>query len=112
MSAQPPKSAYEEMDSPSRTLPPIVPVLIAAVIVGAIVFFVVRGNRPVTPASGTITKTFYVEQNTKDRVLAGVEVHVKNGGEKPIYVKEVEVKLVTPSGEFKDTPAPGSDVPR
>lgn len=106
------RSSYEELDSPSRSLPPVVPVLIAAVIVGALIFFVVRGNRPVTPASGTITRTFYVEQNTKDRVLAGVEVSVKNGSDKPIFVREVEVKVTAPNGEFTDSPAPGSDVPR
>ena len=112
MPDQPTKSSYEEMDSPSRSLPPIVPVLIAAIVIGAIVFFVVRGNRPVTPATGTVTKTFYVEQNTKDRVFAGVEVHIKNSSDKTIYVREVEATLVTPAGEFKDSPAPGDDVPR
>src|SRR6266850_1896810 len=89
----PAKSSYQEMDSPSRSLPPVVPVLIAAVIVAAIVFFVVRSNRPITPATGFITKTFYVEQATKDRVLVGVEVHVKNSTDKPIYIKDVEVKV-------------------
>ena len=106
------QNSYQEMDSPERSLPPIGPVLIAGAIVAAIVFFVVKTNRPVTPATGTITKTFYVEQSTKDRVLAGIEVHIKNGSEKPIYVKDIAVKLTTPQGEFKDTPAPANDVPR
>ena len=113
---QPPQpritTSYDELDSPSRSMPPIVPILIAALVVAAIVFFVVRANRPVTPATGSITKTFYVEQTTKDRVLVGVEVHIKNGSEKPIYVRDVVVKVTLPSGELTDTPASAGDVPR
>lgn len=121
MPAQPPKQTFdaghvpmtEEMDSPSRSLPPLVPVLIAAIVVGAIVFFIARSNRPVTPASGSITKTFAVEQNTKDRVLVGVEVHLKNGSDKTIYVRDVTVQVTPATGEpIKDNPAPGSEVPR
>ena len=106
------QSSYQEMDSTERTLPPIVPVLIAAVAIAIALYFVVKTNRPVTPATGSITKVFYVEQSTKDRVLAGVEVHIKNGSEKPIYVKDVSVKLTTPTGELTDTPAPANDISR
>src|SRR5437763_2433011 len=111
-STPPSKSSYEELDSPSRTLPPVVPILIAAVVVAAVVFFIVRSNRPVTPATGSITKVLAVEQSTKDRVLVSIEVHVKNGSEKPIYVRDVTVKANTSAGELTDTPAPANDVPR
>jgi len=111
-STPPRKTSYEELGSPSRTLPPVVPILIAAVVVAEGVFFIVRGNRPVTPATGNITKVFAVEQSTKDRVLGSIEVHVKNGREKPIYVRDVTVKTNTSAGELTDTPAPANDVPR
>src|SRR4051812_9490570 len=107
------KSSYEELNAPERSLPPIVPILIAAVVVAIVVFIIVRTNRPVTPATGFIVRSFYVEQNSKDRVLVGIEVHIKNGSEKPIYVKDVVVKVTPATGdELTDTPAPPNDVPR
>jgi hypothetical protein len=110
--SQPAPSSYQEMDSPSRSLPPIVPVLIAGVLVGAILFFIARSNRPVAPATGSISKVFAVEQSTKDRVLVGVEVNVKNSSDAAIYVKDAKVKVTLPAGQLEDTPAPADDVPR
>ena len=106
------KSSYEELNAPERSLPPVVPILIAAVVVAIVVFIIVRTNKVVTPATGFITKSFYVEQTSKDRVLVGIECHIKNGSEKPIYVKDVAVKVTLPTGELIDTPAPPNDVPR
>ena len=107
------KSSYDELNAPERSLPPIVPILIAAVVVAIVVFIIVRTNRNVTPATGFLTRSFYVEQNSKDRVLVGIEVHIKNGSEKPIYVKDVVVKVTTAKGdELTDNPAPPNDVPR
>src|ERR1700760_3575586 len=89
-------TSYQEMDSPERSLPPVVPVLIAAVVIGIIVFFVARTNRQVPPATGSITKVFAVEQSSKDRVLVGVEVNIKNSEEATIYVKDAAVKVSLP----------------
>jgi hypothetical protein len=109
---QPAPTSYQEMDSPERSLPPIIPVLIAAAVVGAIIFVIARANRPVTPATGNITKVFAVEQSTKDRVLVGVEVHIKNASDAAIYIKDAKVKVTLPTGELVDTPAPANDMPR
>src|SRR5437879_8034604 len=102
----------EEFDSPRKTLPPVVPVLAAAVILGIALFIFLRFTTSVTPASGMITKMFHVEQSSGDRVLVGIEIHLKNMGQKPVWVKGVDVKLTTPQGEFTDQPAPGVDHPR
>ncbi len=108
----PAPGSYQEMDSAGRSLPPVVPVLIAAILIGAIVFVIARKNRQVPPATGSITKVFAVEQTSKDRVLVGVEVNVKNSSDATIYVKDASVKVTLPTGEFEDTPAPGADMPR
>lgn len=120
MSEQPPKPTYdaghvpmtEEMDSASRSLPPIVPVLIAAVVVGAIVFFIARSTRPVAPATGSIAGVFAVEQGSKQSVLVSVAVTVKNSSDAIIYVKDASVKVTLPDKELTDTPAPAVEVPR
>jgi hypothetical protein len=102
----------EEFDSAERSLPPVVPVLIAAVVIAIAVFVLIRTTTSTTPASGNITKMFHVEQSTGDRVLVGIEIHLKNMGPKPVWVRGVDVKLTTPKGEFTDQPAPGVDHPR
>lgn len=117
MTAQPSKPEYdaahvpmtEEFDSFKRTLPPVVPVLIAAVVLGLAVYATLRLTVSTTPASGQITKMVHVQQSTGDRVMVAIEVHLKNMEKKPIWVKGVDVKLKTPQGEFIDQPAPGSD---
>jgi hypothetical protein len=117
MTAQPPQPSYdaghvpmtEEFDSPRRSLPPVGPVLIAAVVLGIVIYAILHFTATPTPATGNITKMFHVEQSTGDRVLVAVEVHLKNMSQKPVWVKGVDVKLTTPSGEFTDKPAPGSD---
>jgi hypothetical protein len=99
----------EEFDSPRRSLPPAVPVVIAAVVLGVAIYAMVRVTTSTTPATGNITKMFHVEQSSGDRVLVAIEIHLKNMGQKPVWVRGVDVKLTTPTGEFTDQPAPGSD---
>jgi hypothetical protein len=120
MTAQPPNPQYdaghvpmtEELDSPRRSLPPAVPVIAAAVVLAIAVFTMVRVTTSTTPASGNITKMSHVEQSSGDRVLVAIELHLKNMGQKPVWVKGVDVKLTTAQGEFTDQPAPASDNPR
>src|SRR5436190_11504076 len=80
----------EEFDSPGRSLPPAVPVLIAAVVLAIAVFAMIRVTTSTTPASGNITKMFHVEQSGGGRVMVGIEVHLKNTSDKPAWVKGVD----------------------
>jgi hypothetical protein len=102
----------QEYDSPRRSLPPIVPVLIAAVVIAVIVFWNARTHRSTVAASGNINKIVAVEQQGGGRVLVLAEVHLQNGANRDIYVHSVQAKLVTPEGEFSDDAAAGADVPR
>src|SRR5438874_2469872 len=101
MNAQPPQPPYdaghvpmtEEFDTPRRSLPTAVPVIIAAVVLGVAIFAMVRVTTSTTPATGNITKMFHVEQSSGDRVLVAIEVHLKNMGQKAVWVRGVDVKL-------------------
>ncbi len=102
----------EELDGAARTLPPVVPVLIAMVVIGVLVAALLYFTRPKPIASVTINKIVPVEQLTKDRVLVTMEVTLRNLSAKEIWVRGVEAKIVTPQGESNDVPAPAVDLPR
>ena len=120
----------EEMDSARWTLPPILPVVIAAVMLGVILTsYLLISKKPPT-SSGSITRFQALPIHTEskssmgvgqegmignnvekyDQVVVAVQLKIQNATEKPMYVKGVEAKLVTDQGEEKsDEAAPAAD---
>ena len=121
--APPPDAGHlpmsEEMDSASRTLPPILPVLGAAAVIALIVFLYY--SRPSKPQTiGSITGVFAAEQPApaaskkanapatplgEQTVMAVVHLHLENSGEKPLYVRGIRVKLEVPGGTIEEDEA-------
>src|SRR5687767_7353192 len=83
-----------------HTLPPWAPGAIAAVGIAVVtaIFLLVTKEPPA--ASGEITKAFAVQQTSVERVLAGVEVHLKNETEDELLTRDVVVRLKTSDQEF------------
>jgi hypothetical protein len=122
----------EELDSARWSLPPVVPVLIAAAVLGLILGTYLLSSRKPPTSSGSalrvIALPLHVEskasiapghigtldQNIEksDALLVNIAIDVKNAIGKPMYVKGFEGKLVTAKGEFNDTAAPASDYER
>ena len=120
----------EEMDSARWTLPPIVPVAIAAAVLGIILATYLLASKKPPTSSGTITRFQAIPIHTEskgsigigqegmvannvekyDQVVVGVQLNVRNATQKPMYVKGVEATLVTDTGEEKsDLAAPAAD---
>lgn len=90
----------EEMDSAKWRLPPILPVLVAAVAVALIVgLFTLVMGRPA--GAGKILNLTTAEQVTKDSVLVAVNVAVKNVSKEPVTIKTIQVEM-TPAAGAKD----------
>jgi len=122
----------EELDSPRWSLPPIVPVLIAAVVLAIILGVYLLSSRQPPTSSGSAIRVVALplhieskgsiapgqegtlDQNIekRDAVLVNIALHVKNGIGKPMYIKGIEGKLVGEKGEFNDSAAPASDYGR
>jgi hypothetical protein len=47
-----------------------------------------------------------------DAVMVNIVLEVKNAIQKPMYLKNIQAKLVTEKGEFNDDAAPASDYER
>lgn len=122
----------EELDSARWSLPPLVPVLVAAAVLAVVLGTYLLSSRKPPTSIGSAVQVIAlpthieskgsiapgamgtVDQNveTRDAVLVNIAVDVKNAIEKPMYLKGIEAKLVTDKGEFTDDAAPASDYER
>src|ERR1700757_1708390 len=90
-------SMSEEFDSAKWTLPPVVPVLIAAVAVAVIVAIVMFTNRATPIMSGSISKVAAVDMD--GNTLVAVKLQLNNVIEKQIWIKDVSSELETADGK-------------
>jgi len=98
----------EEMDSARWTLPPVVPLLIAAVFVAILVSVVVLSNRSKPVASLAITKVASVDQ--QGNTMVAIQAKLDNQIDKLLYVKAIIAEVETADGKkVKDNAAPSME---
>ena len=101
----------EEMDSAKWTLPPIVPLLVAAVLVAIVVSVVVFSNKTKPSASLAITKVVSAAQ--EGNTMVAIQIKLDNQVEGPLWIKEIKAEVETADGKkYTDSAAPGIDGPR
>ena len=101
----------EEMDSAKWTLPPIVPLLVAAVLVAIVVSLVVFSNKTKPSASLAITKVASAAQ--EGNTMVAIQIKLDNQVEGPLWIKEIKAEVETADGKkYSDSAAPGVDGPR
>jgi hypothetical protein len=101
----------EELDRAKWTLPPVVPVLIAAGLVAVVVVILgfTMHSKPV--AAGTVVKLATADQ--EGNTMVGVQVKVDNKIEKLIWIKDISAELETADGnKYPDHAAPSMDAAR
>jgi hypothetical protein len=101
----------EEMDSARWTLPPIVPLLVAAVLVAIVVSVVMLSNRTKPSASMTMTKVASSDQH--GNTMVAVQVKLDNRIDKPLWVKAITAEVEAADGKkYTDNAAPSMDAAR
>ena len=101
----------EELDSAKWTLPPIVPLLVAAVVVGILVAVVALSNRTKPSASLAITKV--VSASQEGNTMVAIQIKLDNQVEGPLWIKQIQAEMEAPDGKkYSDNAAPGVDGPR
>jgi hypothetical protein len=101
----------EEMDSAKWTLPPMVPLLIAAVVVGILVAVVELSNRTKPSAALAITKVVSAAQ--EGNTMVAIQIKLDNQVEGPLWIKQIHAEVETPDGKkYTDSAAPAVDAPR
>jgi hypothetical protein len=101
----------EEMDSAKWTLPPIAPLLVAAVLVAVVVALIVLSNRSTPSASLAITKVATADQ--QGNTMVAIQVKLDNQIDKPLWVRDISAEVETADGKkHNDKAAPSVDAPR
>ncbi len=101
----------EEFDRAKWTLPPIIPVLIAAAVVAVIVAVVSFSNRPKPVMSGSITKIATADQ--QGNTMVAVQVKIDNQIDRQLWIRNIDSELETADGQkFTDHIASSSDTER
>jgi hypothetical protein len=119
----------EELDSARWSLPPVVPVVVAAAVLAIVLGIYLASSRKPPTSTGSVVRVVAlpmhieskgsiapgqegtIDQNVEksDSVLVNIALDVKNAIGKPMYIKGLQAKLVTDKGEFTDDAAPASD---
>ncbi len=101
----------EEFDRAKWTLPPVVPVLIAAAAIAIVVAVVSLSTRAKPAAGGAITKVASVDQ--QGTTMVAVQVKLENKIEKQIWIKDISSELETTDGrKYTDHAAAAVDASR
>jgi hypothetical protein len=98
----------EEFDRAKWTLPPAVPVVIAAAVVAIVIAVVAFTTRQKPVMSGAITKIATADQ--QGNTMVAVQVKLNNVADKQLWVKNIDLNLETADGKkFTDHAAPSGD---
>jgi hypothetical protein len=101
----------EEFDRAKWTLPPVVPILIAAAAVAIVVAVLAFSNRAQPVASAQLVKVVTADQS--GNTMVGIQVKLDNKIPKQLWIKDISSELETADGKkYTDSAAPAVDVNR
>jgi hypothetical protein len=102
----------EEFDDLKHSLPNIVPVAVALVIIAVVVGVAAYLLRSKPVGSGKIDNVFAVEQSSHNTCFVALNVTVRNVSDKMLYIKDIKAEIMTPTGTFVDGAANAVDYDR
>ncbi len=100
----------EELDSARWTLPPILPVIGAAVVVALLV--AAYSRQAAKPGTQGSIKKVAAAQVSESSVLVLVQVHLENPADKPLYIRNSKATLEAAGAKHEDAAAAVSDLDR
>lgn len=102
----------EEFDSPRRSLPAVIPLALALIVV--VVFIVGVGYifRGKPTAQGSIDDVYFSQYKDQPSAMVAIQVSLKVLGDKPLYIKNIKADLKTDQGEYSDEAAATTDYSR
>lgn len=102
----------EELDDAKHSLPNMVPVAVALVIIAVVVVAAAYLLRSKPVAAGTMDAVYAVEQVTHSTSFVAMNITLRNTSDKMLYIKDIKGEISTPSGSFVDDAASASDYDR
>ncbi len=102
----------EEFDSAKRTLPAVLPLAIALVVVVVFIVGVAYIFRAKPVAQGQIDNVFISQNKDQPTSMLAIQVSIKAVGDKPLYIKSITAVLKTQDNSYTDDAASPSDFDR
>jgi len=102
----------EEFDSARRTLPAVVPLAVALVVVVVFIVGVMYIFRAKPVAQGGIDSVFVSQNKDQPSSMVAIQVTLRAVGEKPLYIKSITADLQTQDSTYSDDAASASDFDR
>lgn len=102
----------EEFDSVKRSLPPVLTLAAALVVVVVFIVGVAYIFRAKPVAQGQIDRAFAMQQPEKPYSMVLMQVTVRNVGDKTLYIKEIKSDITTNTGELSDDASSAVDFSR
>jgi len=102
----------EEFDSPRRTLPPVLTLAIALVVVVVFIVGVAYIFRSKPTAQGEIDNVFVSQNKGQPNSMLAIQVSLRALGDKPLYIKDITADLETRQNTYSDPAASPSDFER
>ena len=95
----------EEFDSPRRTLPPVLTLVIALVVVAVFIIGIAYIFRSKPLAQGQIDNVFISQNKGQPNSMVAIQVSLQAMGDKPIYIKGITAELKTQNDTYTDDAA-------
>lgn len=102
----------EEFDSPRRTLPPVLTLAIALVVVVVFVVGIAYTFRAKPVVQGQIDNVFISQNKGQPNSMLAIQVTLRAVGDKPLYIKGITAELTTLHDTYTDEAASASDYSR
>jgi hypothetical protein len=102
----------EEFDSARRTLPAVVPLAVALVVVVVFIVGVAYIFRAKPVAQGEIDSVYASQGKDQPNSMVAIQVLLRAVGDKPLYIKSISADLKTSDNTYSDEAAAASDFDR
>lgn len=102
----------EELDSAKHTLPAVIPLAIALVVVVTFIVGIAYIFRAKPVAEGKIDNVFLSRSPDQPVAMLAIQVSLKALGPKPLYIKSIKADLKTHENSYSDDAAAASDFDR
>jgi hypothetical protein len=102
----------EEFDSPRRTLPPVLTLVIALVVVAVFIVGIAYVFRSKPVAQGQIENVYISQNKGQPNSMLAIQVSLRAVGDKALYIKGITAELKTPHDTYTDEAASPSDYDR
>jgi hypothetical protein len=102
----------EEFDSARRTLPAVVPLAVALVVVVVFIVGVAYIFRAKPVAQGGIDSVYASQGQGQTNSMVAIQVLLRAVGDKPLFIKSISADLKTQDNSYSDDAASASDFDR